>query len=109
MSLHDLIASDLAHMTGDTAGGFALEARIGTHRITGIMTWEPVIMANGLETTRSTFRVAEANMPQGKARSTDYGATLIVDEPQPYGARTYTIQSIEPESHGEVLLILKEP
>lgn len=107
MSLHDMMARDLRHMLSDADHGFAYHAELAGNPITGILTWEPVEI-NELQTTRCTFRVAESAMPQGKARSTAYGAILIVHEPQPYGTRRYTIQSIEPESHNEVLLILKE-
>lgn len=107
MSLHDLMAQDLHHVLSDTAHGFAVRAELAGQPITGLMTWEDVEVA-GLQTMRSTFRVAEASMPAGKARETLYGATLVVYEAQPYGTRRYVIQSVEPESHGEVLLILKE-
>ncbi len=108
MSLHERMARDLEAITGDVAHGFALRAELAGHPITGLLTWEEAEPAPGLPTMRCTFRVAESAMPADKARSTVYGATLVVHEPQPYGTRRYTVQSVQPESFGEVLLVLKE-
>ncbi len=107
MSIYDRIARDLRGILSNVSHGFALRAKLKGHPITGFLVSQEVEVG-GLPVERPTFRVAEADMPFGRARRTVYGDELLIEQRQPYGWRRYTVESIEPETHGEVLLILQE-
>lgn len=107
MSLHDIMAADLAHITGDTEHGHALPARLGEHHISGILAYETTETIPGALKEGYTFRVAEAALPGRLATDNDWGTTLTVFRAPPRNACRYTVESIQPEGDGEVLLILR--
>ena len=106
MSLHDLMASDLAAITHDTAHGFAREARLaGRYRVRGLFD-EDYIEIGGAEGRGPAFTCAESDLPDGLAGNVRHGDELIVQATR--GALRYSVVGVQPDGHGEVRLLLEE-
>lgn len=107
MSLHDLMAQDLAHVLGDTAHGFAVHATIAGWPVTGILDRE-YVEALGTESRRPVLRVQEAALPGQRASNARHGQAVVVEEPMPRGRQRYTVAGVQPDGVGEVVIVLQE-
>jgi len=106
MSLHALMAADLAHITTDTGHGFALAARLdGQHDVPGLLDREYVEVL-GAESRGPVFTCAEAHLPGADAANVRHGAVLVVQTTT--GPVRYTVRGVQPDGHGEVRLVLEE-